>query len=215
MQGINFDELFVKFRYPLLILLVGLILTLIGVFIVKSGLTSSSTKVEVLTASTSGQASGEITVEIAGEVLKPGVYKLPAGSRVEDLLIISGGFTAGADRSWTDKYLNRAVKLTDGQKIFIPKVGTIPSVNQQSNTTGAKNSGGDQTTSSTFSSDSNALININTASLSQLDSLPGIGPVYGQSIIEHRPYSDVPELLSKGALRPSDYQKVKDLVSVY
>ena len=209
MQSFDFEGLFMRFRYPLLILLVGLILALSGLFIVKSGLTSPSTKVEVLQATTSGQTNGEIAVEIAGEVLTPGVYKLPVGSRVEDLLVISGGFSGNADRVWTDKYLNRAAKLTDGQKVF------IPSINEQSGVLGAKNSGGDQTTSSTFPSDSNTLVNINTASINQLDSLPGIGPVYGQSIIEHRPYSNVEELLSKGALKSSVYQKVKDLVSVY
>jgi len=205
----NWQEIFLKYRYPLLILLVGLILTLFGIFIVKSGLMSSSTKVEVLSGTTSGEGTGEIAVEIAGEIIKPGVYKLPMGSRVDDLLVISGGFSASADRKWTDKYLNRASKLTDGQKVF------IPSVNEQLGVLSAKNTGGDQTVSSTFSSDSNTLININTASLGELDSLPGIGPVYGQSIIEHRPYSNVEELLSKGALKSSVYQKVKDLVSVY
>ena len=209
MNGFNVDELIIKFRYPLLFLLLGLILIATGLFIVKSGLVSPSTKVEVLTATTSAAVNGEIAVEIAGEVLNPGVYRLPAGSRVEDLLIISGGFNINADRNWTDKYLNRASKLTDGQKVY------IPNINEHSSVLSAKNSGGDQTTSSTFSSDSNTLININTASLGELDSLPGIGPVYGQRIIEYRPYSDTSELLSKGVLKSSVYQKVKDLVSVY
>jgi competence protein ComEA len=162
-----------------------------------------------LQATTSGQISGEITVEVTGEVINPSVYKLSSGSRVEDLLIISGGFSISADRFWTDKYLSRVAKLTDGQKVY------IPSVNQQSNFLSAKNSGGDQTISPDFSSDSNILINVNTTSLSQLDLLPGIGHVYGQSIIEHRLYSNVEELLSKGALKSSVYQKVKDLVTVY
>ena len=209
MNGFNVDELIIKFRYPLLFLLLGLILIVTGLFIVKSGLVSPSTKVEVLTATTSAAVNGEIAVEIAGEVLTPGVYRLPAGGRVEDLLIVSGGFSINADRNWTDKYLNRASKLTDGQKVY------IPNINEHSNVLSAKNSGGDQTVSSTFSSDSNTLININTASLGELDSLPGIGPVYGQRIIEYRPYSDTSELLSKGVLKSSVYQKVKDLVSVY
>ena len=209
MNGFNVDELIIKFRYPLLFLLLGLILIVTGLFIVKSGLVSPSTKVEILTATTSAAVNGEIAVEIAGEVLNPGVYRLPAGSRVEDLLIISGGFNINADRNWTDKYLNRASKLTDGQKVY------IPIINEHSNVLSGKNSGGDQTVSSTFSSDSNTLININTASLGELDSLPGIGPVYGQRIIEYRPYSDTSELLSKGVLKSSVYQKVKDLVSVY
>jgi len=202
-------ELFLKYRYPLLILLVGLVLTACSVLFVKSGVLLSTTKVEVLNATTSGQINGEITVEVSGEVLKPGVYKLPGGSRVDDLLVSADGFSVNADRSWTDKYLNRAAKLTDGQKVF------VPSVNQQTDTSSAKNSGGDQTVSSTFSSDSNNLVNINNASSAELDSLPGIGPVYAQNIIEHRPYSTSEELVSKGAIKQSLYDKVKDKISVY
>ena len=62
------ENLFLKYRYPLLIFIVGLTLTACGLFFSKSGLLSSPTKVEVLQATTSGQISGEITVEIAGEV---------------------------------------------------------------------------------------------------------------------------------------------------
>ena len=209
MDVFNTQELFIKYRYPLLILLTGLILALLGAFIVKSGLTSSSTKVEVLSGTTQGGVNGEIMVEVAGEIIKPGVYKLPAGSRVEDLLTLSGGFSADADRLWTDKYLNRAAKLTDGQKVF------IPSANKQSSVLSAKITGGDQIVSSTFSSDSNTLINVNTSSLEELDSLPGIGPVYGQSIIEHRPYSTLEELVSSGAIKQSLYDKIKNLITIY
>ena len=209
MQSINFDDLFLKFRYPFLILLVGLILTACGVFFIKSGMLSSSTKVEVLQATTSGQVGGEITAEIAGEVIKPGVYKLPSGARVDDLLTIAGGLTANADRVWTDKYLNRAAKITDGQKVYIPSTG------QQSNTLGAKSSGGDQTVSPLNSSDSTSLININTATVAQLDSLPGIGPVYAQNIVEHRPYSTTEEVVSKGAIKQSLYEKIKDKITIY
>lgn len=209
MQSFDFKELLSKFRYPLLGLLIGLILLGGGIFFFKSGLNFSGTKVEVLSTATTNDNTKNITAEISGEVIKPGVYKLADGSRIDDLLIAAGGFSAKADRVWTDKFLNRAAKITDGQKVY------IPSVDQQSNSVTAKDGGGNQTTSSTISSDSNGLIDINTASLSQLDSLPGIGQVYGQSIIEHRPYSTIGELLSKGAIKQSLYNKVKDLVSVY
>lgn len=205
----NFDDLFQKYRYPFLILLSGLILIGLGVLFFKSGLGDRQTKVEVLQGTTGGQIFSEITAEISGEVIKPGVYKLPTDSRVDDLLIKADGFSVNADRNWCDKYLNRAAKLTDGQKVF------IPSINQQSNVLSAKNSTGDQTVSSTFPSDSNALININTASLSQLDSLPGIGQTYGQNIIEHRPYSTLEELVSKGVIKQSLFNKIKNLISVY
>jgi len=217
LPDINFNELFIKFRIPLLILLSGLILIACGVIYFKSGLSSPTTKIEVLNATTSGQvAGGEITVEIAGEILKPGVYKLANGSRIDDLLIVSGGFSKNADRVWTDKYLNRAAKLTDGQKIYIPKVSELaPYQDQQSSMRGAKTTPGSQTVSSTFSSDSNTLININTASLQTLDTLPGIGQTYGQNIIEHRPYSTIEELVSRGAIKQSLFDKIKNQITIY
>jgi competence protein ComEA len=208
MQDFDFDELFIKFRYPLLIFLVGAILVAGGFFLVNRG-AGGGTKVEVLGDKTAGRGEKLITVEIAGEILKPGVYQLDGDARINDLLILAGGFSKDADRFWVEKYLNRAAKLIDGQKVFIPKV------DQQSDSTTAKSGGGDQTASSNISSDSKSLININSASLSQLDSLPGIGPVYGQSIIEHRPYSNVEELLSKEVLKKSVYEKIKNLISVY
>jgi competence protein ComEA len=188
---------------------IGLILIAVGIFIYKSGLNFSGTKVEILSGPEQINNSENITAEISGAVITPGVFKIPDGSRIDDLLILAGGFSGKADRVWCDKYLNRAAKISDGQKVF------IPFVDQQSNVLTAKERGGDQTTSTIFSSDSKTMININTSSLNQLDSLPGIGQVYGQSIIEHRPYSNVSELLSKGVLKASVYNKIKDLVTIY
>lgn len=207
-QGFDLDELFLKFRYPLLILLSGLVLLAGGYFIYKTK-TMTETKVEVLGNSTQSVTEGVVTSDISGEVIKPGVYKLPNGSRIDDLLVAAGGLTANADRSWTEKYLNRAAKLTDGQKVY------IPSVNEQSATTTAKTNGGNQTTSPSFSVTRTDLVNINTATLGELDTLPGIGQVYGQNIIEHRPYSTIEELVSKGAIKQSLYDKIKDLITIY
>ena len=57
-------------------------------------------------------------------------------------------------------------------------------------------------------------VNINTSSLSELDKLPGIGPVFGQRIIEGRSYSTTYDLVKKGVLKESTYQKIKDLISI-
>ncbi len=205
MQDFDFKEFFLKFRYQIGLFFAGIILLVSGLSFF-SGI-FKGTKVEILGDKIASASAEPITVEIAGEVERPGVYQLSLGSRVENLLIISGGFSQNADRSWTDKYLNRAAKLIDGQKIFIP--------DSHSGVLGAKTDGGDQTVSSTFSSDSSNKININTASLSELDSLPGIGQVYAQNIIEQRPYSDPSELVSKGAIKQSLYDKIKNLVTVY
>ncbi len=209
LSDFNFDEFFSKFRVPIFILLGGLILTALGIIFWKTGMGSSTTKVEVLSSSTTSPDASQITVEIAGSVEKPGVYKMGSDDRVNDILIISGGLSNNADRVWTDKYLNKAAKVADGQKIYIPKVG------EQSNTTSAKTNVGDQTASSTFSSQNGDLVNINTASLKDLDTLPGIGPTYAQNIIDHRPYSTLEEVVSRGAIKQNLFEKIKDKITLY
>ncbi|MDO8340687.1 MAG: helix-hairpin-helix domain-containing protein [Candidatus Woesebacteria bacterium] len=194
----------------ILFFLLGLVLIGFGIFFYKNGGLSSGDKVEVLNSSTEGgNDSLEIVVEIAGAVEKPGVYKLPNDSRIDDLLIISGGVSVNADRDWMEKYINRAAKLIDGQKVF------IPNINKQINDESANSEGGIKPDQGTFGSQTSGLTNINTSTLSELDKLPGIGPVYGQSIIEHRPYSTSEELVSKGAISKSVYEKIKNLINVF
>lgn len=199
----DFPALILKFRYPLLLLLVGLILAGFGVLLYQN---SSQTKVEILESS-DGQDTRQIVVEASGAFEKPGVYKLPTNSRVEDLFILAGGVSANADRIWIERSINRAAKLLDGQKIFIP--------DEQSNVLSASIRGVDQSGSSILGSQGSGLTNINTASKSQLEDLVGIGPVYAQNIIDHRPYSDASELVSKGAIKQGVYEKIKNKVTVY
>lgn len=206
----DLNDFFFKFRYPILIFFVGALLTGLGLFVSKNGIGDAGEKVEVLTDTTEGYDDGlEIVVEIAGEVVRPGVYSLPKNSRIEDLLVAAGGVSGGADRDWMEKSLNRAAHIVDGQKIYIPAVGE-QSTNPSANILGVSGGSG-----ATWGSGGSNLININLASQKELDELPGIGPVYAQNIIEHRPYSNVEELLTKGALRKSTYEKIKDLVTVY
>lgn len=79
MHGFDFDELILRFRYPLLILLLGLVLVAFGAFVLKSNIFSPQTKIEILESSTEGQGKGEITAEISGAVIKAGVYKMQSG----------------------------------------------------------------------------------------------------------------------------------------
>lgn len=208
----NWKEVFDRYRYPILILLSGLILLAIGIIFWKNGSLGSSTKVEVLSGATTSPDTLELTVEIAGQVLKPGVYKMDSDSRVNDLLVTSGGLTADADRVWVDKYLNKASKLTDGQKLYIP---ALPANGSQSGESSANKDSIYQTGSSLNSVTGRELVNINMASAKELDSLPGIGPTYAQNIIDHRPYSNLEELVSKGAIKQSLLNKIKERVSIY
>lgn len=163
-------------------------------------------EIQVLEASTSaGQTNsvGKITAEISGSVVKPGVYELLANERVERLLILAGGFSQNADRGWIAKNLNQAAKVMDGQKIYIPKQGEV----EISSTSRASSTG-----SSGVLGAQNQLININTATLAELDTLPGIGATRAQAIVSNRPYSSIQELVSKKVIPKSVYEKIKDRV---
>ncbi|MEK7061566.1 MAG: helix-hairpin-helix domain-containing protein [Patescibacteria group bacterium] len=192
-----------KNKYLILIVLSGLILMALGYIFFKNAGLPQSSRIEILDAS--GELSEEVkemVVEISGEVLKPGVYKLPFNSRIDDLLIISGGLSRSADRDFVDKNINRAAKLLDGQKIYIPNKTN----NEKLITNNFSGSGGQVNSS---------LININTADLKSLDSLSGIGPVYAQNIVEHRPYSETSQLVSRGVIPNNVYLKIKDKISCY
>lgn len=189
----------------LVLLLIGLILIGFGVLLFKTNILTQSDKVEVLNSVTENQEGNqEIVVEISGSVEKPGVYKMKVGDRVDDLLIISGGLSVNADRDWVVKKINRASKLIDGQKIYIYQLGEVS----------AKETEGVKVDQGVLGDSNGNLVNINTASQKELDSLSGIGPVYAQNIIEHRPYSTLEELVSKGAIGKSVFEKIKNSISL-
>ena len=186
----------------IIVVLVGIFLLGLGFYFVRNGNVQSN-QVEILET----QEKKEIVIEIAGSVKNPGVYKLPEGSRIEDLLVVPGGINEKADKNWMEKNLNRAAKLIDGQKVY------IFSTNEQSNVLSAKNSVDYQNISTNISGQGSGFININTVSQKELESLIGIGPIYAQNIIEHRPYSNIEELLSKSVLPKSTYEKIKDKIT--
>jgi competence protein ComEA len=143
-----------------------------------------------------------ITIDVEGSVVKPGIYSLPEGSRVQAALAAAGGFAKDADRQQVAKQLNLASPLTDGGKLYIPAVGEqMPA-------------GGESSTGS-VAGIATGFINLNTATQSELESLPGIGPVTAQKIIDGRPYQKLEDLTEKKAVGESVFGKIKDLVSVY
>lgn len=194
-------------------LLIGIILVGIGVLSYKTKGFATSNNVEVLNSTTEGQdTNSSIVVEIAGAVEKPGVYKLSNGSRIDDLLISAGGISSDANREWAEKNINRASKLIDGQKVYIY---SVEETNYQKSSGTAKSGNPIKSDQGVLGESLTNLVNINIATLSELDALPGIGQVYGQKIIEHRPYSNIEELVSKDIIPKNTFEKIKNLISVY
>lgn len=148
----------------------------------------------------------KILVDVSGAVVKPGVYSLDADARIQDALVAAGGIAEKADRARIAQMLNLAAKLSDGAKVYIPRVGETQVTLQ-----GAVKSETD--TVSTTSSGNG--VNINQASESELDTLPGIGKVTAEKIIANRPYQSINELTQKKVLGASVFEKIKDKITVY
>ncbi|MCX6794175.1 MAG: ComEA family DNA-binding protein [Candidatus Gottesmanbacteria bacterium] len=140
--------------------------------------------------------SATLTIDVEGAVELPGVYTLPAGSRVEDAITAAGGLGSDVDEEVFAKTVNRAAKITDGAKLYIPKAGV------------------DQTSNNISDSQNGLPVSVNFATAAQLDVLPGVGPVTAQKIIDNRPYQTLDDLVTKKAIGPSVYEKLKSNLSL-
>lgn len=207
---LDFNSILIKYKLQILFLLVGLIFLGSAILLIKNDF-FAPTKIEILDEKVEGisDAKKEIIAEVSGAIEKPGVYHLPVNSRIDDLLIEGGGLSGEADRVWIEKNLNRAAKLTDGQKVF------IPSLNEQSQGESANKTIGGINVAQSYNIPDSNLLNINTASLVELDTLSGIGPVYAQKIIDNRPYSNIEELISRKVLPQSTFDKIKSSINIY
>ena len=183
--------------------LLGGLLLVVGVFsvVVISSRTGGEDLV-IQKASEAEELGSKLVADVAGAVMKPGVYELKGNARVNEALIAAGGLGEAADREWVEKNLNLAAKVTDGQKIYIPSEGETEKVAPLQ---------GKGTTLMTRLD----LVNINTASSAELDTLWGVGEATAKKIIDSRPYGAVEELLTKKAVKNNVYEAIKDSVSVY
>lgn len=142
-----------------------------------------------------------LVVHVAGEVTAPGVYELPAGARMVDALEAAGGPTRRADTN----AINLATPLIDAQQVFVPRKGATVRRATESGAS-ALDAAGDGT------------VNVNTASASALETLPGVGPQTAQAIIEHRtkngPFLSVDELLNVRGIGPAKLESMRTRVRV-
>jgi competence protein ComEA len=153
-----------------------------------------------------------VAVHVAGAVARPGLYHLPGGSRVADALARAGGKLHGAD---LDR-LNLAARLVDGQKILVTRRGEpVPPVEMSSGGggVGMSGTGGDPT-----GAPAGEPIDLNTADLAALDSLPGIGPATARAIIEERTrrggFRSTRDLLRVPGIGEGRFTRLKDRVRV-
>jgi len=147
------------------------------------------------------EGGGRVVVHVAGAVRRPGVYRLPAGARVEAAVRLAGGPTRRADLGG----LNLAAKVEDGRQVLVPervRAGAAP--------TAAPGGGGAAAPAQP--------VNLNTATLEQLDALPGVGPATAQKILDFRDerggFGSVEELGEVPGIGPVRMAALREAVTV-
>ncbi len=148
---------------------------------------------------------GPVRVDVTGAVRSPGVYTLPAGSIIADAIAAAGGGAPDAD---LDR-VNKAMSLQDGMQVRVPHVADAASALLSNPApTATAPAGGGATTAPT------GPININTATLAELDTLPGVGPSTAQRIIDGRPYGKIEDLMRVKGIGQATFDKLKDHITV-
>ena len=155
----------------------------------------------------------EITVDVSGAVIKPGVYSLKNGSRINDAIDRASGLSYDADSYYFYRNFNLAALIYDQEKIYVPYLWEITSgifvenpriLNYLSTIPLIKDAIIDKSQERT---------NINNAGLDELDELPGIGAVTAQKIIQNRPFTDIEELQTKKIVSNTVFENIKDQIT--
>ncbi|HZK06119.1 MAG TPA: helix-hairpin-helix domain-containing protein, partial [Actinomycetaceae bacterium] len=164
-----------------------------------------------------GVAGGEVVVHVTGAVNVPGVFTLPVGSRIDDAILLAGGFAPDANEGG----LNRALVLQDGQQVRVPRIGEeLPPSAEVGPGGGSGASGGSSGSGggNASGSGSGGKVNLNRASSQELETLPGIGPSLAGAIIRWREangdFTSVSKLDDVPGIGPVLMDRLADLVTV-
>ncbi|MEI6462866.1 MAG: helix-hairpin-helix domain-containing protein [bacterium] len=190
-----------KSRYKYLVLFLFLFAIFASIKLMDANLGSLGKEVKNISNSSSdisstgsSISSGMIIVEISGAVIKPGVYSLNIDSRVQDLINLAGGIdNANIDLNMTNQSINKAQKLKDQQKVYIPLLQTL-------------------SVTSSMGITAKSAISINNGTYEELLSLNGVGDVIAKKIINSRYYSSVDELVSKKVISSSLLDKISSSI---
>ena len=150
--------------------------------------------IRVVEPSTTPTAAPLVVVDVGGAVARPGLVRLPHGTRVGDAIAAAGGPTPDADLA----SVNRAALLRDGARVYLPRLGEAPPAGS-------------------LGTDAETKIDLNHASAVELESLPGIGPATASRIVrarEQRPFTKVEELQTRGLVTARVLADIRDLLTV-
>lgn len=151
-----------------------------------------------------------ILVHVTGAVASPGIYALPVGARTQDALVAAGGLLPEADSG----FINLAAFLEDGQQIWVPWKQALPDPAERKETIPDL----PEEQPSTATPGVVRPVNINIATQTELESLPGIGPAIAQKIIEYRqqfgPFEKIDEIKAVNGIGEAKFDQIKDYITV-
>lgn len=194
-------------RTVIIVVAIAVVALIVG-FVIYTALKTTGNTVGAEAAPVATQRAGaeptqatEVTVHVAGDVKKPGVITLAAGSRVTDAIEAAGGFGADADTS----AINLARILNDGEQILVPVKGEAPPAAHGSGPAGEAGGPGTK-------------IPLNTADVTALETLPGVGPATSAAIIKYRdengPFSSIDQLDDVPGIGPATLERLRPLVTL-
>jgi competence protein ComEA len=192
-------ELLELYKVPLIFSAIGLLFMITGFVAISSGKGTSTFEFQTNEASISADTQHTITVDIEGAVMEPGIYTIPFGTRVGELIDRAGGLSKDANSDVIARTLNKAQVLQDSDKLY------ISTIDEKSNIHGSGVANFNQ---------SESKININTASSEVLESLQGVGDKTAEKIIDNRPYSSIEDLKNKKVMGEAVFEKIKSSISV-
>lgn len=176
----------------------------------KIDVESTVSGIEQNPVETTQEETEYIVIHVCGAVQTPGVYELEVQSRVMDAVLAAGGFSAEADT----EYANLATVLVDGSKVRIPTKEETTCISQDENHNCViaiqeqENTGKDDC----------SMVNINTADLELLCTLPGIGQTRAKSILdyrsEHGPFLKIEDIMLVSGIKESSFQKIKEYITI-
>lgn len=190
------SSFFVIYRVPIILVAISALLLVLAIVLLLKTIQQGGS-IQFSSDTKTSSESAQVTIDVSGGVVQPGVYQLPLGSRVIDAITAAGGTTRDADASRIAATINQASMLSDGAKVYIPVIGK--EAPQEAVVAGVV---------------APTTISINTASASELEALFGVGAATAKKIIDNRPYTSLEDIVTKKVFGQSLFDKLKNQLTL-